>query len=163
MKVQNNFRNEGIENMYRNGISTICKIAQKSNVSIPTVYQVLNQRCPNETLWKVWKTQRKLNKRLINRQNPTLRKHTTFSSSFRKIVWKTYAGKTYQSKCYSCGLDINIDDSWHISHIVSRYHNGKDTLENVRPCCAACNIACGTQNLITYVRQNNFQLSPLFY
>lgn len=63
--------------------------------------------------------------------------------------------KTYGCTCYICGVEINLDaprkqgesEGWemglHIDHIVPISRGGSDTLENVRPTHAICNLRKG--------------------
>jgi HNH endonuclease len=52
--------------------------------------------------------------------------------------------------CYCCDEPIFFDRTWHCSHVVAASLGGTDTVDNLRPCCASCNLSMGDTNLLVY-------------
>lgn len=80
---------------------------------------------------------------------------------------------TYGTDCYLCKEPINLEaprvagvDGWekglHIDHVIPIIKGGPDTLENVRPSHALCNISKGAKEL-DEVLLHNLEEKPLPY
>lgn len=68
-------------------------------------------------------------------------------------LWDTTFGpEAGQGLCYVCGLKIN-SKRFEAGHIISVYHDGSTTLDNLKCICSTCNKSMGTQNL------ENFKLT----
>lgn len=68
-------------------------------------------------------------------------------------LWDTTFGpEAGQGLCYVCGLQIN-SKRFEAGHIISVYHGGSTTLDNLKCICSTCNKSMGTQNL------ENFKLT----
>ncbi len=67
---------------------------------------------------------------------------------------------TYGLNCYWCGVLCNRygpahnsglpgwETSLHVDHVILLFHGGDDTLENVRPACAKCNLKRGKKKRV---------------
>lgn len=67
----------------------------------------------------------------------------------RKQVWTHYFGSATSGKCYCCN-DYLPSRGWHCSHVISEDKGGVISLDNLRPCCAGCNLSMGNCNLYAY-------------
>jgi 5-methylcytosine-specific restriction endonuclease McrA len=62
-------------------------------------------------------------------------------------LWDTTFGpEAGQGLCYVCGLQIN-SKRFEAGHVISVYHGGSTTLDNLKCICSTCNKSMGTQNL----------------
>ena len=64
--------------------------------------------------------------------------------------------KTTNGVCYLCQSKLRFDGpNWHIDHVIciSADRNNNDTLGNVLPACAECNLQKSDHNLIDIVRE----------
>src|SRR5438105_12592732 len=68
----------------------------------------------------------------------------------RNQVWEKYHGKSAVGACYTCGTTLN-KSHWHCSHVVAEKCGGKLTIDNLRVCCATCNVSMRKMNLYTYM------------
>lgn len=76
----------------------------------------------------------------------------------RNSVWLKYQGEKDIGICYACGKSINrYEGGWHAAHVRSENKLGEITVENLRTCCAHCNLSMGNQNLYAYIRDKNLQ------
>lgn len=77
-------------------------------------------------------------------------------SHVRDGVWLKYHGANITGSCYCCGKIIEkYYAGWHCSHVVARDKGGQNTIENLRPCCAGCNLSMGDCNLYKYIIDKN--------
>ena len=104
--------------------------------------------------WKIY-TQKyhKLNPH-ISRQNRR-RRRARLRNAYVEFYTEAQVLETYGCACYICGVEINLDaprkqgksEGWemglHMDHIVPISRGGSDTLENVRPTHAICNLRKG--------------------
>lgn len=51
------------------------------------------------------------------------------------------------SKCFYCGADAS-----HVDHQIPRFRGGSDEMDNLVPCCAACNRAKGSLTAEEWLR-----------
>jgi 5-methylcytosine-specific restriction endonuclease McrA len=67
-------------------------------------------------------------------------------------LWDTtYGPEAGQGKCYVCGAIIN-SKRFEAGHIISVFHGGETTLDNLKCICSTCNKSMGTQNLENFKR-----------
>jgi hypothetical protein len=65
-------------------------------------------------------------------------------------VWMEYIGKQAEIPCpIGCHNRINVFN-FVKGHIVSEYHGGTKTVDNLYPICAPCNTSMGTEDMRTY-------------
>lgn len=62
----------------------------------------------------------------------------------RNQVWDNGDGR-----CYVCGNSVG--KGWHCSHIVAEVKGGPTTVDNLRVCCAHCNLSMGDLNMYRYI------------
>lgn len=60
--------------------------------------------------------------------------------------------------CYICGGPLG---SMHVEHVKPRSAGGGDTLANLRPACAACNLAKGAKPLAEYLAYRKQKGEPV--
>jgi 5-methylcytosine-specific restriction endonuclease McrA len=56
------------------------------------------------------------------------------------------SAKTICPCCYNANIQL-LTSEWHVSHITPRSHGGDDSLDNMVPACASCNLAMSTSDL----------------
>lgn len=78
------------------------------------------------------------------------RKRKLIPATVRVSVWERYNGvEKYYGKCYTCGAQIT-PFAWHASHVIADVNGGDPVVENLRPCCATCNISMGSTDMREY-------------
>jgi 5-methylcytosine-specific restriction endonuclease McrA len=65
----------------------------------------------------------------------------------RELVYQKYDGH-----CAYCGREIAMKDM-QVDHIISRYKNGTDDLENFNPACRMCNFRKGVYTIEQFRRE----------
>jgi hypothetical protein len=85
---------------------------------------------------------------------PTGAKKERIPPEMRKQVWAKYFGSATSGKCYCCN-DYLPSKGWHCSHVIAEDKGGVISLENLRPCCAGCNLSMGNCNLYAYAVKKN--------
>lgn len=65
----------------------------------------------------------------------------------RELVYQKYDGH-----CAYCGREIALEDM-QVDHIISRYKNGTDDLENFNPACRMCNFRKGVYTIEQFRRE----------
>jgi hypothetical protein len=64
----------------------------------------------------------------------------------REVVWNTYNGETYSSKCYVpwCNNIINVFN-YQVGHDIPESKGGTYNIGNLRPICSNCNLSMGNK------------------
>ena len=64
----------------------------------------------------------------------------------REVVWNTYNGETYSSKCYVrwCSNIINVFN-YQVGHDIPESKGGTYNIGNLRPICSNCNLSMGNK------------------
>ena len=64
----------------------------------------------------------------------------------REVVWNTYNGETYSSKCHVpwCSNVINVFN-YHVGHDVPESKGGTYDIDNLKPICSNCNLSMGNK------------------
>jgi 5-methylcytosine-specific restriction endonuclease McrA len=75
----------------------------------------------------------------------------------RARVWRTYHQEKENGQCYCCGDQIGRSKAWHCAHVTARAAGGEDSLENLRTCCAACNLSMGRLNLYEFIARRKLK------
>lgn len=88
---------------------------------------------------------------------PNNKKRKAIPKNVRHEVWKTYAGTSIYGLCYCCRNQIEINN-WHAGHVQPATFGGPDTIRNLRPLCAACNLSMGTTPMAQYIRNCGYQV-----
>jgi hypothetical protein len=81
------------------------------------------------------------------------RKKDLIPKKVRDGTWIKYHGNANVGICYCCGTTIQrYNRGWHCSHVLADSKGGEETIENMRTCCAKCNLSMGNCNLYVYIR-----------
>lgn len=76
------------------------------------------------------------------------RKRKVIPAAVRVQVWEKYNGtETYYGKCFVCHSKIGPLGAWHASHVLADVQGGAPVVDNLRPCCASCNISMGSMDM----------------
>ena len=69
-----------------------------------------------------------------------------FPKRIREVVWTTYNGETYSSKCYVswCNNIINVFN-YQVGHDIPESKGGTYDIGNLRPICSNCNLSMGNK------------------
>jgi hypothetical protein len=67
----------------------------------------------------------------------------------REQVWEKRNGNSRSGVCFCCDCEIS-DWDFQCAHILARCLGGENTIENLEPTCAKCNLDMGTTNLNSY-------------
>jgi hypothetical protein len=78
--------------------------------------------------------------------NTTLRRAIGLTKGQRIDVWNKYHGDSRFAKCRICDAQIAVTD-FHCAHDIAHKNGGAETLENLYPCCATCNLTMGDMSL----------------
>jgi 5-methylcytosine-specific restriction endonuclease McrA len=107
--------------------------------------------------------------KVVNKQNNVpiqdineeiiINKRKSIPIKLKAHVWNKYVGKQYGTiKCFCCETTDICQIEFHCAHIISVANGGIDSIENLRPCCAQCNLSMGTQDFYgfqKYFTKNN--------
>lgn len=64
------------------------------------------------------------------------------------MVWCKYNGLFSEAApCYACNTETCTIKNFTAAHIIADANQGACAIQNLRPCCAHCNLSCGTQHL----------------
>ena len=68
----------------------------------------------------------------------------------REIVWTTYNGNVFDSKCYVdwCDNQINVFN-FQVGHDIPESKGGTIDIHNLKPICGSCNLSMGNKYTIT--------------
>jgi HNH endonuclease len=69
-----------------------------------------------------------------------------FPKRIREVVWNTYNGETYSSKCFVpwCSNIINVFN-YQVGHDIPESKGGTYDIGNLRPICSNCNLSMGNK------------------
>ena len=72
----------------------------------------------------------------------------------KDLLWQTYFGKQYQSKCSvpRCNTTIFCND-FHTGHKISEKNGGETKLDNLIPLCSQCNLSMNFSNYDEWIRR----------
>lgn len=88
---------------------------------------------------------------------PTIQyKKQAMPKKTRQSVWLLYNGTATDGKCFACG-EVITSGNWHCSHVIAEAKGGTCDVNNLRPCCAVCNLKMGNQNLYAFVKSNKLK------
>lgn len=85
-------------------------------------------------------------------------------SNIRAAVWAKYTDcpDKVDNLCFCCHSSMISAFNFHLSHVIASRYGGPDTVVNLRPCCAPCNVVSGARNLLQY-RREKFGLQVCLY
>jgi 5-methylcytosine-specific restriction endonuclease McrA len=116
--------------------------------------QIERERLENERVEK---------ERLERERLEQLEKEKTKKSSIPKAVktniWNTYIGEDIpKHKCLCCKQAYIRNTSFHAGHVIAEANGGSLEIGNLRPICASCNHAMGTQNMVEFIKTYGYYL-----
>jgi len=86
---------------------------------------------------------------------PKKEKRPSIPKKIRQLVWNTHIGEsTGMAKCLCCNEKDISQMEFHCGHIISYYNGGADSVENMRPICASCNLSMGSENMNTFIERH---------
>lgn len=95
---------------------------------------------------------KKINKRNIhnNKNKIHIKKKEQIPKRIRELVWTTYNGEVFTSKCYVswCTNNINVF-SFQTGHDIPESLGGTLDIDNLKPICGSCNLSMGNKYSIT--------------
>jgi hypothetical protein len=78
----------------------------------------------------------------------------------KDLTWKTHIGDDIaKTKCLCCGQNEIKMNSFHCGHVVAESAGGSNTVDNLRPVCASCNLSMGAQNMNEFMKEHNFPIA----
>ena len=98
------------------------------------------------------RNQKNINKRNIhnNKNKIHIKKKEQIPKRIRELVWTTYNGEVFSSKCYVswCTNNINVF-SFQTGHDIPESLGGTLDIDNLKPICGSCNLSMGNKYSIT--------------
>jgi hypothetical protein len=83
----------------------------------------------------------------INRKT-YIEPRTCITPALRDMIWRRYVGKE-KGECCFCQTDINVN-TCHMAHDLAHSLGGEETIENLFPCCANCNLKMHTTGYLDF-------------
>lgn len=85
------------------------------------------------------------------------KKKKSISSSKKTDVWNSYVGEAIgKTLCKCCNRKEISSRNFHVGHILAEANGGNLDISNLRPICASCNLSMGTENMIDFMKRNNY-------
>jgi hypothetical protein len=84
-----------------------------------------------------------------NSSETTVKKRQKIPLLTRQKVWEKRCGNLLIGECYVCSHKIKYDQ-YHCGHIISVKDGGTNSVDNLEPICAGCNLDMGSMNLHVY-------------
>jgi hypothetical protein len=92
---------------------------------------------------------------MFKKSKPNKRK--SIPKKIKQLVWNKYIGERHGiGLCFCCKSTEISQMSFHCGHIVSDYHGGSVTIENLAPICALCNLSMGKTNMYEFMETYGF-------
>jgi hypothetical protein len=86
---------------------------------------------------------------------PKKEKRPTIPKKIRQLVWNTHIGESIgMAKCLCCNEKDISQMEFHCGHIISYHNGGADSVDNMRPICASCNLSMGADNMDTFIERH---------
>jgi hypothetical protein len=88
--------------------------------------------------------------RITNNHSNNSYKKEQIPKRIRELVWNTYNGEKYNSKCYVnwCNNNINVFN-YQVGHDIPQSKGGPLHIDNLRPICGNCNLSMSNKYSIT--------------
>lgn len=75
----------------------------------------------------------------------------------KALSWYTYIGKDIATaKCLCCKINSITQMEFDCGHIIALSRGGTNSIDNIRPICAACNKSMGTQSMVDFALAHHF-------
>ena len=81
---------------------------------------------------------------------------TALNSAEAKRLWRAGIKEAWDNRCAYCGKPPIDDKSLTIDHVKPRARGGEDRTSNVIPACRRCNQAKGSEEWITWYREQPY-------
>ena len=125
------------------GIKIVNKIGKKNikKIHIDKAKHI-NKKKRNNKKYKKYKK----NKKQIHH----IKSKEQIPKRIRELVWTTYNGEVFTSKCYVswCTNNINVF-SFQTGHDIPESKGGTLDIDNLKPICGSCNLSMGNKYSIT--------------
>lgn len=87
------------------------------------------------------------------------------NKTLKDLVWTRYIGEHVAiAPCYCClqkGSSTLYIRAFEAGHVIARSKGGKDTLDNLRPCCGRCNRGTAVKEMYTFQKEVLGMVYPL--
>lgn len=74
----------------------------------------------------------------------------------RQLTWRKYIGSSMDGACWCCGDPIAFEN-WHAGHVLAAVKGGKNSVQNLRPLCASCNLSMHDTHMADFIRNHDMQ------
>lgn len=89
-------------------------------------------------------------------------KRRALPPTLRAEVWRRYIGDHLDGICWCCERNpINAICAVEYGHVIAHARGGADTVDNLRPICAACNKSMQTRDMMEYKRELLASFAPI--
>ena len=114
------------------------------------------KKIDKKNIKKIHIDKKKLNKNKYNKKkkqkklNHHIKTKEQIPKRIRELVWTTYNGEVFTSKCYVswCTNNINVF-SFQTGHDIPESKGGTLDIDNLKPICGSCNLSMGNKYSIT--------------
>ena len=123
-----------------------CRIAQTINNQEVNTYKRQKKTHYNEKMEPIKLSSTSTSHNKSKYQSETSNAHVDMPKRIREVVWNTYNGETYSSKCYVpwCINWINVFN-YQVGHDIPESKGGTYDIGNLRPICSNCNLSMGNK------------------
>lgn len=94
-------------------------------------------------------------------KNTGTKRKKTIPAPVRKESWDKYIGNNVSSKCLCCNHNDIHALNFDCGHIIAESKGGKTIVTNLRPICSPCNKSMGSKDMITFMKQNGYDVKRL--
>jgi hypothetical protein len=97
----------------------------------------------------------------LNQNKPEKTAHKGLKPRIRRSCWNKYIGEDIgKIQCLCCNINEITPFTFHCGHVVAIANGGSNNIDNLRPICATCNSAMGTDNMIEFAKLHyNIEIS----
>ena len=139
-----------MNHLFKRKITDVIPI-NKVNNNIIKKFKQDNNKEPNKNInnHKKLNKLKKNNNQNNNQNNNHIKQKEAIPKRIREMVWNTYNGESYNSKCYVawCNNYINVFN-YQVGHDIPESKGGTMNIENLRPICGNCNQSMGNKYTI---------------
>lgn len=84
------------------------------------------------------------------------KKRKTIPAKVRQLTWRKYIGSSMDGLCWCCADEIGFE-KWHAGHVIPASKGGPDSVINLRPLCAQCNLSMSDMHMAEFIRTYGMQ------